>query len=124
MSAPPKQYHNRATARGIERWDVDRLIEITRGMPVKAIPLEHISEYEEVYWFDHEYRPTCRSVVEHARRIEAVDLTFPIILSHTGMVMDGMHRVAKAHLLGMETIEAVQFERDPPPDAILDPPEG
>jgi hypothetical protein len=30
--------------------------------------------------------------------------------------MDGMHRIAKAWMLGQSTITAVQFERDPPPD--------
>jgi hypothetical protein len=30
--------------------------------------------------------------------------------------MDGMHRIAKAWMLGHSTITAVQFERDPPPD--------
>jgi len=57
-------------------------------------------------------------VVEHARRIEAVDLRHPIILSASGIVMDGMHRVAKAHLLRRETIPAVRFEADPPPDRL------
>ncbi len=33
--------------------------------------------------------------------------------------MDGMHRVAKAWLLGLETIEVVQFDVDPEPDERL-----
>ena len=45
-----------------------------------------------------------------------VDLVYPIILSADGHVMDGMHRIAKAWMLGQRTITAVQFERDPPPD--------
>ena len=32
--------------------------------------------------------------------------------------MDGMHRVAKAVLLGRDVIDAVQFESDPEPDRI------
>ena len=47
--------------------------------------------------------------MEHARLIDAADLSLPIILSSDGRVMDGMHRVAKAALLGHETIAAVQF---------------
>jgi hypothetical protein len=50
--------------------------------------------------------------------IEESDLSFPIILSASGAVMDGMHRVAKAVLLGREEIEAVQFEADPEPDHV------
>jgi hypothetical protein len=33
--------------------------------------------------------------------------------------MDGMHRVAKAWLLGLSTIQAVQFVQDPEPDQIV-----
>jgi len=50
--------------------------------------------------------------------IEEADLTFPIILSATGEVMDGRHRVAKALVLNRTEIEAVQFERDPEPDFV------
>jgi hypothetical protein len=32
--------------------------------------------------------------------------------------MDGMHRVAKAYMLGHETVDAVQFDIDPEPDFI------
>jgi hypothetical protein len=32
--------------------------------------------------------------------------------------MDGMHRVGKALLSGLASIEAVQFEHDPEPDYI------
>ena len=42
----------------------------------------------------------------------------PIILSAEGYLMDGGHRVAKAWLLGMEEIQAVQFEIDAEPDKV------
>jgi hypothetical protein len=32
--------------------------------------------------------------------------------------MDGMHRICKAYLLGMETIQVVQFSQDPEPDEV------
>ena len=50
------------------------------------------------------------------RLIEQTDLSYPIILSSDGRVMDGMHRVAKALFEGRKTIEAVQFNQDPEPD--------
>jgi len=56
--------------------------------------------------------------MEHARLIQAVDLSYPIILCSAGRVMDGMHRVAKAAMLGHFTIEAFQFQEDPGPDYI------
>jgi len=102
----------------MESWDIDRLLELSGNLVVQHVPLSQLREYEEVYWFDQDFPPTCRAVVEHARRIENVDLSYPIILSQSGLVMDGMHRVAKAHLLGHETIPTVRFDQDPEPDRI------
>lgn len=79
--------------------------------------LDSIRELDETFWFgDKSDKPTCRAIVEHMRLIEETDLSFPIILSSDGRVMDGMHRVAKALLEGQKTIEAVKFSRDPEPD--------
>jgi hypothetical protein len=111
-----KQFHNRLTKDGKLVWDVDRLIRLAQDLPRKTVPLARIFEFETVYWFDDQYPPTCRAVVEHFKRIEEVDLTSPIILSADGYVMDGMHRVAKAWLLGRTDILAVQFLHDPEPD--------
>lgn len=40
-------------------------------------------------------------------------MSFPIILSADGRIMDGMHRVGKAYLRGQKYIKAVQFTKDP-----------
>jgi len=45
-------------------------------------------------------------------------LKYPIILSKEGRVMDGMHRIIKALLLGHKTIKAVQFKEDLQPDHV------
>jgi hypothetical protein len=114
-----KQFHNRRTKEGKCVWDVDRLMRLAQELPTKTVPLDSIFEFDEVYWFDEQYRPTCRAVVLHVKRIQAADLSSPIILSADGHVMDGMHRVAKAWLLGLTSIQAVQFAHDPEPDQIL-----
>jgi hypothetical protein len=57
-------------------------------------------------------------MIEHIRLIYAADLSFPIILSETGEVMDGMHRAAKALLEGRADIAARQFPRDPESDHV------
>jgi len=102
-------------------WDVGRLWELSEGLPQRAVPvaaLEHM--LDEVCWFDDgsggEHPPSCRAVAEHSERIYSADLGEPILLSATGDVMDGMHRLAKAWMLGHETILAKQFEIDPDPD--------
>lgn len=112
----PTEYHNRVIDGRRVSWRVDRLRELARGLEATEIPLSSIFEFDEVYWFDDEYRPTCRAVVEHLQRIEAADLTDPILLSPDGHVVDGMHRVAKAHLAGRESIPAVRLVEYPEPD--------
>jgi hypothetical protein len=112
-----KQYYFRPSERGLLAWDVDRLIECSSHLARRRIPIDTISELDQV-WFGDDERPTWRAMLEHVRLIERADLSFPIILSATGAVMDGMHRVAKALLEGRNEIEAVQFEEDPEPDHI------
>lgn len=98
-------------------WDVDRLVRLTKDFPHIRVPLTAIREIDEPHWFSGgAEQATCRAVMEHARMINAADLRFPIILSSDGRVMDGMHRVLKAMLDGLQTIDAVQFEKDPEPD--------
>jgi hypothetical protein len=112
-----KQYHFWPGEHGFDAWDVDRLVELSRGLPIRDVDLASIDEIDSVYWFDDQsQRPTVRRVVEHARLIEDVDLSYPVILGVDGRVMDGMHRIAKALLLGRATISAVQFETHLEPD--------
>ncbi len=113
-----KQYHFRPSERGLLAWDVDRLIAMSKDFPRVQVPLTAIRELDEPVWFGFGDTPTCRVVVEHARLIEAVDLGLPMILSSDGRVMDGMHRVAKAVLLGRPAIVAVRFTDDPDPDFV------
>ncbi len=101
-------------------WEAERLWYLSKELPVKVVPLSAITNFDDVCWFhSNEKMPTCRAVASHAKRIYEADLSRPIILSASGIMMDGMHRVAKAWLLGMEEIQAVQFSADPPPDQIL-----
>jgi hypothetical protein len=114
-----KQYHFRPSDRGLQAWDVDRLVALTENFPRFQVPLTAIRELDEPYWFsDGSGDATCRAVLEHAHFIAEAELGFPIILSSDGRVMDGMHRVGKALLTGLASIEAVQFQHDPEPDYI------
>jgi hypothetical protein len=114
--ATRKQYYFRQSSRGLLAWDVDRLVALTKQFPRFEMPLAAIRELDGCFSSEHDDTLTWRNVAEHASMIEAADLNFPIILSRDGSVMDGMHRVAKALLLGRTTIEAVQFTDDPAPD--------
>jgi len=118
-----KSYSYPQSDGSIFMWKVERLLQLAQELPIKSVPLSSIEEFDTVYWFEgpEEIRPTCRAVVDHAKRIAEVDLSYPIILAAEGWVMDGMHRVAKAMMEGMQEIQAVQFSRNPEPDEILWP---
>ena len=112
-----KQYYFRPSDRGLLAWDVDRLVELTAAFPRRSIPLSAIRELDEL-WHGDDEKATWRAFIEHVKLLRDADLAYPIILSATGAVMDGMHRVAKAVLEGRDTIEAVQFDEDPAPDYV------
>src|SRR4051795_6465061 len=112
-----KQYHFWPAERGFDAWDVDRLIALSRNLPVERVALDAIREIDSVYWFHgREEPPTVRKVVEHARLIGEVDTSYPIILGHDGRVMDGMHRIARALLERRSEIDAVRFTSPLDPD--------
>jgi hypothetical protein len=111
-----KQYHFWPSANGFDAWDVDRLIELTRSLPVFDVDVSSIAQVDSVYWFDELHEPTVRGVTEHMHLISVVDTSHPIIRGPDGRVMDGMHRVARALLDGRSTIPAVQVTRLPMPD--------
>jgi hypothetical protein len=112
-----RQYHSRIVAGHTHIWDIHRLVSLTRDYPVQKIALSLIAELDECFWFGDE-AATCRAVALHAKLIQETDLAYPIILSASGRVMDGMHRVCKALLEGKPTVDAVKFTTDPEPDYI------
>lgn len=106
-----------ASGEGRDAWNVAKLIMRSADLPVEQVPLDSIDEIDSVYWFDGvTYRPTVRSVVEHAERIRTVDPSHPILLGPDGRVMDGMHRIARALLDGRTTVDARRFAELPEPD--------
>lgn len=117
-----KQYYFRPSARGLQAWDVDRLIALSAHLPLQQVVVEELGELDRPWNGDGE-RPTWRELLAHIRMMHNADLSFPIILAANGEVMDGRHRIAKAALEGRVTISAVQFDADPPPDFVGREPE-
>jgi hypothetical protein len=112
-----KQYHFWPAERGFDAWDVDRLIALSRDLPVERVEVDSIGEIDTSYWFDGSAEePTVRKVVEHCMLINDVDLSYPIILGHDGRVMDGMHRIARALMDGRKELDAVRFLAPLEPD--------
>jgi len=100
---------------GLDAWDVHRLVALSADFPVRSVAVSDLTDVDTNYWFATN-AVTVRGVVEHMALVNEVDPSYPIILSASGRVMDGMHRVARALLHGEATIRAVQFDVDPEPD--------
>lgn len=112
-----KQYHFRQVGDDTYIWDVHRLVELSQDFPIHDVLLSDIKELNEAYWFPNSH-PTTQNIIEHIQLIQAADLSYPIILSADGRVMDGMHRIAKAKLQNLFTIKAVNFQLTPEADYI------
>ena len=103
-------------------WDVQTLWELSAGLPVKKVGMDSFPNFDKPCWFQNG-EATVRNISIHAKRIFETDLNYPVILSSQGELMDGMHRIAKAWIIGWTEIPAVQFETDPPPDRVWPIPE-
>lgn len=114
-----REHHSHLVAGRRHHFWTDRLWKLARSLPVREVPINDIAEFDQDCWF-HGRAPTCRQVAEHAGRIQAADLQFPVILAADGSLMDGGHRISKAWLSGHATVRAVTFEIDPAPDWITD----
>ena len=111
-------HHSRLVGGQREYFSTERLWQLSEGLPVVEVAIAQVAEFDQDCWFDGQ-APTCRQVAEHARRILSADLSHPVILSASGALMDGGHRIAKAWIVGDLTIRAVRFEVDPPPDYVV-----
>jgi len=97
-------------------WDVYKLWELAKDLPVISVEVASFKELDLDCWFCGKKAPTIRRVADHCRRIAKADLEVPIILDADGSLMDGGHRLAKALMLGNTTIKAVRFPVQPPPE--------
>ncbi len=103
---------------GMQRfWYVDRLWELAEALPVEEVAIDDIRGPDEVTWYyPGGPAPTCRSIAEHCRRINAADLSYPILLTEDGCVFDGMHRIARCLMEGRTTVLVRRFPVNPEPD--------
>ena len=109
----------RPSKNGLYPWDIDILVKLCKDLEVKKVQLSDIQEFDKNWWFSNkEDTPTCRAITEHFKLIQNCDLAYPIIFSSDGRLMDGMHRVCKAHFQGKAYVEAYVFDVDPKPTYI------
>jgi hypothetical protein len=92
--------YTRPAPGGRALWHTERLWQLSEGLPVRQVPLNEIVEFDEDCWFQARHAPTCRAIADHARRIRDADMTYPVILSADGRLMDGGHRIGRASRIG------------------------
>lgn len=98
-------------------WFIQSLVKATKALPVTSLELKELDTYlDENAWFQGKNEPTIRAFIEHYQRVERADLTYPIIYSPQFGVLDGLHRIVKAHLKGFSSIKAVVLNELPNPD--------
>ncbi len=85
---------------GEKHYEVQKLIEAAKNLEEFDLPLVGINLNHQIT------RGTVYSYLYHAKRVEAANLDYPIILDDMGYICDGWHRVTKAILLGHSTIKA------------------
>ena len=114
LKSPEKHSHTVPGGRGY--WLTEKLWVAAANLTPKRIKIDDIAEFDRDCWFGERHAPTIRNVADHVRRIRDADLSYPVILGSDGRLLDGGHRLAKAHLLGEAHVLAVQFDEDPEPD--------
>jgi hypothetical protein len=103
-------------------WRTPSIWATADGKPSISVAIADLNILDEVVWFGgpKNVQPTVRRIAQHARDILDADLSYPIIMTRSGDVLDGAHRIAKAYLAGLEVISAVILEDWPTPDGITD----
>jgi hypothetical protein len=97
-------------------WTMRTIWAAAEGKPVVTVAIENLNILDAVVRFGgpKNVEPTIRTVVERAHDVFSADLGYPIIMTRSGDVLDGAHRIAKAYLQGERTISAVVIDDYPP----------
>jgi hypothetical protein len=93
-------------------WSVRRLWRLAEELPREVVPVEDL--HPERYQSSN----PPQMPLDRLRRVLESDLRYPILLTADGRIMDGVHRLMKACLLGRQTVLAVRFHEYPEPDRV------
>lgn len=96
---------------GDRGWNVTTLFEEARKLPVQTMPVSAIDTSTKMWKI-----ATHTDIIRHVIATMNADLNYPIILSEDGEIMDGWHRITKAIVKGIPTIQFVRFKENPAPD--------
>ena len=102
-------------------WSIQRLVEHAKDHEVKEQSLSSLDQYLKVNaWFHGEKNPTLEAILSHYDRAMKSDLKYPIIICDGLGVVDGLHRLMKAHITNALYIKVIFLRHMPEPDNIED----
>ena len=105
-----------AHAKNGVRYSVPKLWMLAEELPVQDVLTQDLMHHlDRRMWKtgDGERPAISNDDAWHARKTEAADLKYPIILHPDGSILDGAHRLKKAHVHGVKTVKVAQFEDEP-----------
>ncbi len=102
-------------------WRMATIWAAATGKEQTTVSLDALNILDEVVWFGgpKDVRPTVRRVAERARDIFNADLSYPIVMTASGDVLDGAHRIARAYLQGDKEIAVIVIDEWPEPDGVI-----
>jgi hypothetical protein len=117
MGYPKEHGYIEGDDKNLYYWKVTTLWKAGEELPVEEVPLDSFDWTNENFQCESLSKPPLwRDIGDHAKRIMAADLKYPIIMDGKGNVMDGMHRILKCYVFGLPTVKAVRLVTVPPPD--------
>lgn len=102
-------------------YSIRDIVNMLVNTPIEEVPLSVLLHNLKFKCWDHDSRiispndvmNTSRDkFLEHWRRIEDCDLSYPIIIMDENNVIDGMHRLSKLYLLGADVVECKRINRE------------
>ena len=100
----------RYTDRYGDKFSVARLAALSKGLPVFDLPVCCI----DIGVSPFGDKPlTTKALAGHCKRVQDVNMDYPVILDPDGYLADGWHRLVHALVNGIPTIKAVRLESWP-----------
>ena len=84
-------------------WNDETLWKFAEGKRVIEVPVKDYINKDFHGWNIHKLSDMTREI----KAIENANLSYPILVSCGMQIMDGCHRLVKAHLQGLKTIKAI-----------------
>ena len=103
------------------QWDLKHIWKLSEYLVVEEIDPSTLwdERYAKAWCWQHEDETLNNEFfLHHMQRVMDADLNYPIILSEENYIFDGVHRLVKCKLLGIDKIRCVKFQKDPEPNIV------